>query len=90
MSINGAPVMAASVVAVDVGKNIAALTVTDADRHRLFGPVDFAMTTPVTRFLRFAAIRGLRLRRSAADRLVAGARRATGPGGCGSPPGPGR
>ena len=30
MSINGAPVMAASVVAVDVGKNMAALSVTDA------------------------------------------------------------
>ena len=76
MSINGAPVMAASVVAVDVGKNIAALTVTDADRHRLFGPVDFAMTAPVTRFLRFAANRGLRVRRSAAERLVAAARAA--------------
>ena len=38
MSINGAPVMAASVVAVDVGKNKAALSVTSADRHRLFGP----------------------------------------------------
>ena len=46
MSINGAPVMAASVVAVDVGKNTAALSVTDAARHRLFGPVDFAMTAP--------------------------------------------
>ena len=46
MSINGAPVMAATVVAVDVGKNAAALSVTDADRHRLFGPVDFAMTAP--------------------------------------------
>jgi transposase len=31
------------VVAVDVGKNTVALSVTDADRHRLFGPVDFAM-----------------------------------------------
>ena len=46
MSINGAPVMAATVVAVDVGKNTAALSVTDADRRRLFGPVDFAMTAP--------------------------------------------
>jgi transposase len=46
MSINGAPVMAASVVAVDVGKNKAALSVTSADRHRLFGPAEFAMTTP--------------------------------------------
>jgi len=46
MSINGAPVVAASVVAVDVGKNKAALSATDADRHRLLGPVDFAMTAP--------------------------------------------
>ena len=46
MSINGAPVMAATVVAVDVGKNKAALSVTSADRHRLFGPVEFAMTAP--------------------------------------------
>ena len=46
MSINGAPVMAATVVAVDVGKNKAALSVTSADRHRLFGPAEFAMTAP--------------------------------------------
>ena len=46
MSLNGAPVMAATVVAVDVGKNRAALSVTDADRRRLLGPVDFAMTAP--------------------------------------------
>ena len=46
MSINVAPVMAASVVAVDVGKNTAALSVTDAARRRLLGPVDFAMTAP--------------------------------------------
>ena len=46
MSFNGAPVMAATVVAVDVGKNKAALSVTSADRHRLFGPVEFAMTAP--------------------------------------------
>ena len=46
MSINGAPVMAASVVAVDVGKNKAALSVTGADRHRLFGPAEFVMTAP--------------------------------------------
>jgi transposase len=46
MSINGAPVMAATVVAVDVGKNTAALSVTDAARHRLLGPVEFVMTTP--------------------------------------------
>ena len=46
MSINGAPVMAATVVAVDVGKNTAALSVTDAARHRLLGPVQFMMTAP--------------------------------------------
>jgi hypothetical protein len=46
MSFNGAPVVAASVVAVDVGKNKAALAVTHAARHRLFGPVEFAMTAP--------------------------------------------
>ena len=46
MSINGAPVMAASVVAVDVGKNTAALSVTNAERRRLLGPVEFAMTAP--------------------------------------------
>ena len=34
------------VVAVDVGKNKAALSVTSADRHRLFGPAEFAMTAP--------------------------------------------
>jgi hypothetical protein len=38
--------MAASVVAVDVGKNTAVLSVTDAARRRLLGPVDFAMTAP--------------------------------------------
>lgn len=32
------------VVAVDVGKNTVACSVTDEKRHRLFGPVDFAMT----------------------------------------------
>ena len=46
MSINGAPVMTATVVAVDVGKNRAALSVTDAGRRCLLGPVDFAMTAP--------------------------------------------
>ena len=46
MSFNCAPVMAASVVAVDVGKNKAALSVTSADRQRLFGPAEFAMTAP--------------------------------------------
>jgi len=34
------------VVAVDVGKNCVALSVTDACRHRLFGPVEFAMNRP--------------------------------------------
>ena len=34
------------VVAVDVGKNTVALSVTDQERHRLLGPVDFAMTKP--------------------------------------------
>jgi hypothetical protein len=34
------------VVAVDVGKTAAALSVTDAGRHRLLGPVDFQMTGP--------------------------------------------
>jgi transposase len=46
MSINGAPVMAATVVAVDVGKNTAVLSVTDSARQRLLGPVEFAMTAP--------------------------------------------
>jgi len=32
------------VVAVDVGKRMVALSVTDAGRHRLLGPVDFEMT----------------------------------------------
>jgi transposase len=40
------PVMAASVVAVDVGKHTAVLSVTSAARHRLLGPVEFAMTAP--------------------------------------------
>lgn len=46
MSINGALVMAATVVAVDAGKNTAVLSVTDSARHRLLGPVEFAMTAP--------------------------------------------
>ena len=37
---------AAAVIAVDVGKTTAAVSVTDAGRHRLFGPVDFPMTGP--------------------------------------------
>jgi transposase len=44
MSIKGASVMAATVVAVDVGKNTAALSVTDEARRRLLGPINFAMT----------------------------------------------
>lgn len=34
------------VVAVDVGKNTVAMSVTDDRRHRLLGPVEFAMTRP--------------------------------------------
>ena len=36
--------MPAVVVAVDVGKNTVTLSVTDAQRRRLLGPLDFAMT----------------------------------------------
>jgi len=32
------------VVAVDVGKTSVALSVTDGERHRLVGPVEFTMT----------------------------------------------
>ena len=47
MSVVAAPVSSSTVVvAVDVGKNCVALSVTDANRHRLFGPVEFAMTRP--------------------------------------------
>lgn len=47
MSVYGASESScAVVVAVDVGKNTVALSVTDAGRRRLFGPVDFAMTGP--------------------------------------------
>ena len=47
MSVHDAlPVVSAVVVAVDVGKNMVALSVSDLERHRLFGPVDFAMTRP--------------------------------------------
>ena len=50
MPIHVASASAATVVvAVDVGKNTVALSVTDAARHRLFGPVDFAMTGPALR-----------------------------------------
>ena len=45
MSVHAAPVTSSTVVvAVDVGKCSVALSVTDAARHRLFGPVEFAMT----------------------------------------------
>jgi transposase len=37
---------AAAVIAVDVGKTTAVVSVTDAGRHRLFGPVDVPMTGP--------------------------------------------
>ena len=47
MSVVATPVSSSTVVvAVDVGKNCVALSVTDAARHRLFGPVEFAMTRP--------------------------------------------
>ncbi len=45
MTINSAATVCDGVVvAVDVGKNTVALSVTDAGRHRLLGPVDFSMT----------------------------------------------
>ncbi len=44
MAVHVAPVTSATiVVAVDVGKTSALLSVTDAGRHRLFGPSEFAM-----------------------------------------------
>ena len=46
MSINGALAPAAAVVAVDVGKTMAAVLITDAGRHRLLGPLSFSMTAP--------------------------------------------
>jgi transposase len=36
-------------VAVDVGKNVLAVSATDAGRRRLFGPAEFAMTAPALR-----------------------------------------
>jgi transposase len=42
----GLTVPAAVAVAVDVGKNVAALSATDASRCRLFGPAEFMMTAP--------------------------------------------
>jgi transposase len=45
VSVHAAPVTSSTVVvAVDVGKCSVALSVTDAARHRLLGPVEFAMT----------------------------------------------
>ena len=44
MSTSVALAPAAAVVAVDVGKTTAAVLVTDAERHRLLGPVEFLMT----------------------------------------------
>lgn len=44
---HAAPVTSSTVVvAVDVGKTTVAVSVTDAQRHRLLGPLDFAMTGP--------------------------------------------
>lgn len=45
MSVDSVPVVDLPVVvAVDVGKTVVALSVTDTARHRLLGPVDFEMT----------------------------------------------
>lgn len=45
MSVHAAPTASSTiVVAVDVGKATAAVSAADATRHRLFGPVDIAMT----------------------------------------------
>jgi hypothetical protein len=44
MSSSVALAPAVAVVAVDVGKTMAALLVTDAARRRLLGPLDFPMT----------------------------------------------
>jgi len=47
VSVHAAPVLGSTVVvAVDVGKNCVALSVTDAGRRRLLGPIEFAMTGP--------------------------------------------
>jgi len=47
VSVHAAPVTSSTVVvAVDVGKTSVALSVTDVSRHRLLGPVEFAMTRP--------------------------------------------
>ncbi|WP_375488698.1 transposase, partial [uncultured Mycobacterium sp.] len=45
MSVHVAPVTSSTiVVAVDVGKSSAMLSATDSSRHRVFGPVGFALT----------------------------------------------
>jgi hypothetical protein len=45
VSVHAAPVTSSTVVvAVDVGKTSVALSVSDAERHRLLGPVEFATT----------------------------------------------
>ena len=44
MSTSVALAPAAAVIAVDAGKLVAAVLVTAADRHRLFGPVEFPIT----------------------------------------------
>jgi transposase len=44
LSFNDALAPAAAVVAVDVGKTKAAVLVSDAQRHRLLGPLEFSMT----------------------------------------------
>ena len=50
MSVDGGvAVSPAVVVAVDVGKNVVALSATDASRCRLFGPAEFVMTAPALR-----------------------------------------
>jgi transposase len=46
MPVQFAPALASVVVAVDVGKRSAALSVTDTGRVRLLGPIEFAMTRP--------------------------------------------
>lgn len=47
MLVHAAPVTSSTVVvAIDVGKTCVALSVTDAARRRLLGPVEFAMTAP--------------------------------------------
>lgn len=47
MLVHAVPVTSSTVVvAVDVGKTCVALSVTDTARHRLLGPVEFAMTAP--------------------------------------------